>query len=46
VLKKLFKKGDVLQNQNALEQVKRAGERLEKTFRIRKETEKKLKLHG
>lgn len=41
----LFKKGDVLQNQNALEQVQRAAEKLEKTFRLRKEIEKKLKLH-
>ena len=39
---KLFKKGDVQQNQNALEQVKIAGEKLEKTFRLRKETEKRL----
>ncbi|PRR82113.1 flavodoxin family protein [Clostridium vincentii] len=40
----LFKKGDALQNQNALEQVQEAAEKLEKTFRLRKETEKKLKL--
>jgi len=41
---KLFKKGDALENQNALEQVKRAGHKLEKTFRLKKETETKLKL--
>lgn len=41
----LFKKGDVLQNQDALEQVKRAGKKLKKTIRLRKETEEKLKLH-
>ncbi len=40
---KLFKKGDVLQNQIAVDQVKIAGEKLEKTFRLRKETEKRLK---
>ena len=42
----LFKKGDVLQNQIALDQVKRAGMKLEKTFRLKKETEEKLKYNG
>lgn len=41
---KLFKKGDVLQNQDALESAKRAGEKLGKTLKLRKETEEKLKL--
>lgn len=40
---KLFKKGDVLQNQIAVDQVKIAGEKLEKTFRLRKETERRIK---
>jgi len=40
----LFKKGDALQNRYALEQVKRAGKKLEKTVRLRKETQEKLKL--
>jgi len=40
---KLFKKGDVLQNQIAVDQVKIAGEKLEKIFRLRKETEKMFK---
>jgi len=40
---KLFKKGDVMQNQIAVDQVKIAGEKLEKTFKLRKETEMKLK---
>ncbi len=42
---KLFKKGDVLQNQDDLEQAQRAGKKLEKTFRLKKQTEDKLKLH-
>jgi len=42
---KLFKKGDVLLNQDALEQVKRAGKKLEKTIRLRNETQEKLRLH-
>jgi len=42
---KSFKKGDVLQNQEAIEQVKRAGRKLEKTIRLRKETEEKLKVN-
>lgn len=37
---KLFKKGDVLQNQAALEQVQIAGKKLEKTVMLRKKTEK------
>ena len=41
---KLFKKEDALKNQEALDQVKRAGKKLEKTFRLRKETEEKFKL--
>ena len=41
----LFKKGDALQDQKALEQVRMAGQKLERTFRLRKETEKKLKTH-
>ncbi|MGH4052927.1 MAG: flavodoxin family protein [Clostridium sp.] len=40
---KLFKKGDVLQNQIAVDQVKVAGEKLEKIFRLRKDTQEKLK---
>ena len=40
---KLFKNGDALNNQNALEQVKMAGEKLERTLILRKEIEKKLK---
>ena len=40
---KLFKKGDVLQNQIAVEQVKIAGEKLEKIFRLRKETKIRFK---
>ena len=40
---KLFKKGDVLQNQIAVDQVKIAGVKLEKIFRLRKETEKMFK---
>lgn len=40
----LFKNSDVLQNQNALEQVQRAAEKLKKTYILKKETEKKLKL--
>jgi len=42
---KLFKKGDVLQNQDALEQVKRAGVKLEKTIRLKRETQEKLELY-
>ena len=42
---KLFKKGDVIQNQDALELVKRAGRKLEKTIRLRSETQEKLKLY-
>ena len=41
---KLFKKRDVLQNQDALEQVKKAGQKLERTLRLRKKTEEKLSL--
>lgn len=41
---KLFKKGDVLQNKDALDQVQRAGRKLEKSFKLRKQTEEKLKL--
>ncbi len=41
----LFKKGEALQDQKALEQVRMAGQKLERTFRLRKETEKKLKVH-
>lgn len=40
---KLFKRGDVLKNHHALEQVKKAGEKLQKTIILRKETEEKLK---
>ena len=40
---KLFKKEDVLQNQDALEQVKRAGNKLGKTIKLRSETQEKLK---
>ena len=40
---KLFKKGDILQNQDALEQVKRAGNKLEKTIRLRSKTQEKLR---
>ncbi|MBU3183045.1 flavodoxin family protein [Clostridium psychrophilum] len=40
-----FKKGEVLQNKNALEQVRIAAQKLEKTFMLRRETEKKLKTH-
>ena len=39
----LFKKGDVLEFQNAVDQVKIAGEKLEQTYRLRKEIQKKLK---
>jgi multimeric flavodoxin WrbA len=39
---KLFKKGDVLQSKDALEQVQRAGRKLEKTIRLREETKKNL----
>ena len=35
---KLFRKGDVLQNQDAVEDVKKAGKKLEKSLRLRKET--------
>lgn len=42
---KLFKKGDVLQNKDALEKVQRAGEKLEKTLKLRKETEEKSKVY-
>lgn len=42
---KLFKKGDVLENQDALEQVKRAAKKLEKTIRLKSKTQEKLKLH-
>lgn len=42
---KLFKRQDALQNQNALNQVKRAAEKLKKTFILREETKEKLKLH-
>jgi multimeric flavodoxin WrbA len=41
---KLFKKGDILQNKDALDQVQRAGRKLEKSFKLRKQTEEKLKL--
>ncbi len=41
---KLFKKGDVLKNQDALDQAIRAGKKLKKTLTLRKETEEKLKL--
>jgi multimeric flavodoxin WrbA len=41
---KLFKKGDVLQNKDALDQVQRAGRKLGKSFILRKQTEEKLKL--
>jgi len=40
---KAFEKGEVMQNPEALEKVKRAGEKLIKTIRLRKETEAKLK---
>ena len=40
-----FKKEEVVQNKNALEQVKIAAQKLEKTFMLRRETEKKLKTH-
>lgn len=40
-----FKKEEVVQNKNALEQVKIAARKLEKTFMLRRETEKKLKTH-
>ncbi|GAA0736635.1 flavodoxin family protein [Clostridium oceanicum] len=40
---KLFKKGEALKNQDALDQVKKAGIKLRKTIRLRKETEKKLR---
>ena len=39
---KLFKRGDALQNQDALDQVKRAGIKLEKTIRLRRETQENL----
>ena len=39
----LFKKGDALESQNAVDQVKMAGEKLEKTYALRKEMEKKFK---
>lgn len=42
---KLFKRQDALQNQNALNQVKRAAEKLKKTFILREETKEKLKLN-
>jgi len=42
---KSFKKGDVLQNQDAIEQVKRAGEKLKKTIKLRKETEGRFKFN-
>lgn len=41
---KLFKKGDVLKNQDSLDQAIRAGKKLKKTLTLRKETEEKLKL--
>jgi multimeric flavodoxin WrbA len=40
---KLFKKEDVLQSKEALEQVQRAGRKLEKTIRLREETKENLK---
>ncbi|MGO1651088.1 flavodoxin family protein [Senegalia sp. (in: firmicutes)] len=40
---KLFKKEDSLKNQDALEEVKRAGEKLKKTMILRKETKEKFK---
>lgn len=40
---KLFEKGAAVQDQTALEKVRMAGKKLERTFRLRKETEKKLK---
>lgn len=42
---KLFKKGDVLQSKDALEQVQRAGIKLEKTIRLREKTKKNLKTY-
>jgi len=42
---KLYKKEDGLNNQNALEQVKMAGEKLARTLGLRKQIEKKLKGH-
>ncbi|MEK6264329.1 MAG: flavodoxin family protein [Clostridium sp.] len=39
---RLFKKGDVLQSKDALEQVQKAGRKLEKTIRLREETKKNL----
>ncbi|MCJ7690897.1 MAG: flavodoxin family protein [Clostridiaceae bacterium] len=39
---KLFKKGDVLQSKVALEQVQKAGRKLEKTIRLREKTKKNL----
>jgi multimeric flavodoxin WrbA len=42
---KLFEKGDVLQNLDALEKVQRAGKKLEKILKLRKETEEKLKVY-
>jgi multimeric flavodoxin WrbA len=40
---KLFKKGDAILNQDALDEVKRSGQKLKKTIKLRKETEKKFK---
>ncbi|MCB2293332.1 flavodoxin family protein [Clostridium algoriphilum] len=41
----LFKKGEALQDRIALEQVIMAGQKLEKTLRLRKEAEKKFEIH-
>ena len=41
----MFKKGEVLEDPGILEQVKIAARKLEKTFRLRKETEEKFKTH-
>lgn len=40
----LFKKGEVLQNQECIEQAKNAGEKLRNTLMLKKETTKKFKL--
>ncbi|MGV8979882.1 hypothetical protein [Clostridium sp.] len=39
----LFKKGDVLESQNAIYQVKMAGKKLEETYTLRKEIENEFK---
>ncbi len=42
---KLFKRGDAVQNRPAIDQVVRAGKKLEKTMKLRIETQEKLKLY-